>query len=97
MSLSRIVLVVFLLAGCSQEPSPEPLDVVLVGGTVYSGQDEAPVVTDVGIRGDRITEIGDLDDRAAALRLDVREVALRRRGYDAGIRYDSLVARARLW
>jgi len=53
---------VFLLGACSQQ---EPFDVVLSGGTVYSGADEAPTVTDVGITGDRIVTIGDLGGHPA--------------------------------
>jgi dihydroorotase/N-acyl-D-amino-acid deacylase len=67
-----------LLAACSgkNEPVQEPLDVVLLGGTVYSGLDEAPTIADVGIVGDRIAAIGDLGDRPAELRLDVSGLAV---------------------
>ena len=76
MSLSRVLVVVLFLAGCSQEPPREPFDVLLFGGTVFSGEDAEPVVADIGIRGDRIVEIGDLGDAAAEERLDVTGLAV---------------------
>jgi len=35
-------------------------DMVIKGGLVYDGSGKAPVVTDIGVRGDRITCLGDL-------------------------------------
>lgn len=62
-----------LLLGCSESPNTiqESFDIVLVGGTVYNGLDEAPVVADVGIKGDRIVAIDNLKARPAELILDV--------------------------
>lgn len=73
-----LALVVLALAGCSadERPPAEPLDVILAGGTVYTGDDAAGVVADVGIAGDRIMAVGDLGDRDAALRLDVTGLAV---------------------
>jgi dihydroorotase/N-acyl-D-amino-acid deacylase len=70
------LLFALLLAGCSQDPDPAPFDIVLAGGTVYSGQDADPVVADVGILGDRIAEIGDLSGRSALQRIDVGGLAV---------------------
>ncbi|MFQ5568714.1 MAG: D-aminoacylase, partial [Rhodothermales bacterium] len=50
--------------------------VILEGGTVYDGQGGDPVVTDVGLLGDRIAAIGDLADRRAGLRLKVEGLAV---------------------
>lgn len=69
--------VLLLCAGCG--PSSDlaaPLDIVLAGGSVYSGDNTRPVVADVGIAGDRIVAIGDLDKRPAGLRLDVSNLAV---------------------
>jgi dihydroorotase/N-acyl-D-amino-acid deacylase len=62
-----------LLIGCTeQRDTPrESIDVVLVGGTVYDGQDRDPAFADVGIDDDRIIAIGNLDDYPADLRIDV--------------------------
>ncbi len=65
---------VALLAGCS--PSEPPLDVVIAGGVVYTGENAAGVETDVGISGDRIVAIGTLDDRDAVLRIDADGLAV---------------------
>ena len=45
-------------------------DVLILDGTVYSGAEEQPKVTDVGIRGDRVVAIGELNDNSAARRID---------------------------
>ena len=71
-----ISLALVLAAACSPTSSEPPLDVLLLGGDVYSGDNAEPVVTDVGIRGSRIVAIGDLADREAALRLDVAGLAV---------------------
>lgn len=71
----HLVLCCLVLSACgdtaSNSGSPAALDVVLSGGTVYSGEDSQPLVQDVGIAGDRIVAIGDLSDRVAESRLDV--------------------------
>ena len=71
-----ISLALVFAAACSQPSSEPPLDVLLQGGDVYSGDNAEPVVADVGIRGSRIVAIGDLDDREAELRLDVAGLAV---------------------
>ena len=50
--------------------------VILEGGAVYDGLGSAPVVADVGLYEGRIAAIGDLSDRQADLRLDVRGLAV---------------------
>ena len=54
----------------------ESLSVILAGGSVFSGNDAAPVVADVGIRGNLVVEIGDLGQQQADLRLDVSGLAV---------------------
>ncbi|MDH3611913.1 MAG: D-aminoacylase [Gammaproteobacteria bacterium] len=67
-----------LLVACTEQPDAvqQTLDVVIGGGTVYSGVDEDPVIADVGIVGDRIVAVGNLRDHPADLRLDVTGLAV---------------------
>ena len=64
------------LYACTQEVSPERYDVLFLGGTVYSGENAEPVITDLGIAGDRIAAVGELAGRDADLILDVRGLAV---------------------
>ena len=50
--------------------------VILEGGSVYDGLGNAPSVADIGILADRIVAIGDLKDRRAGIRIDVRGLAV---------------------
>ena len=61
------------LVGCSEPPDSVQvsIDVVLLGGTVYNGLDQEPVIADIGIESDRIVAVGNLADYPAELRLDV--------------------------
>lgn len=56
------------MTGLKNHPA---LDLVLRGGDVYDGSGKAPVRADVGIRDDRIAEIGDLSGRHAGRVIDV--------------------------
>ena len=78
MRWSSCLVLATLLVACSgqNDPVEESLDFVLVGGTVFTGLDAAPVVADVGILRDRIVAIGDLADREAKLRFDVSGLAV---------------------
>lgn len=62
-----------VLGACS---SPEPFDVVLAGGEVYTGDGSEPTVADIAIRGDRVAAIGDFADHPATLTLDVSGLAV---------------------
>jgi len=72
------VLITTLLLGCSEQPESvqESIDVILVGGTVFNGLDDEPVIGDVGIEGDRVVAIGNLADHPADLRIDVAGLAV---------------------
>jgi N-acyl-D-amino-acid deacylase len=59
----------------SQGP-PEPLDVLITGGTVYDGTGGAPRPADVGIRDDRIASVGSLAGRPARTVVDARGLAV---------------------
>jgi dihydroorotase/N-acyl-D-amino-acid deacylase len=77
-----LTVIILILSACAPDTAPtddsagELLSVILERGDVYSGEDAAPVVADVGIRGDRIVAIGDLGTRQANLRLDVSGLAV---------------------
>jgi N-acyl-D-amino-acid deacylase len=77
-----MVLLVLLASACatavppSAPPRAEAYDVVLRGGTVYDGTGNAPVVADVGVRGDRIVSVGDLSNAQARQILDVSNRAV---------------------
>lgn len=44
--------------GAAPAPAPAPVDVVIHGGTIYTGADAPPVTGDVEIAGDRIVYVG---------------------------------------
>ena len=77
-----LTVIILILSACAPDTAPtnesadEVLSVILEGGDVYSGEDAEPVVTDVGISGDRIVAIGDLSMRQANLRLDASGLAV---------------------
>ena len=51
-------------------------DVIIRGGMVYDGSGQAPVKTDVGIKGDRIFRIGDLSKAKASNVIDATGMAV---------------------
>ncbi len=73
-TLFFVLLLIPLLAGCTK-PSPEPT-LLLRNGTVFSGADEPPVVTDVWVQGDRIVATGDGKGFTATRVVDVSGLAV---------------------
>jgi len=67
---------VLILAACAPDAEAPRFDVILAGGTVYSGADEEGFLADVGINGERISAVGDLGRSEAGLRLDVSGLAV---------------------
>src|SRR5262245_16039424 len=56
-----------VLSACSTAPD---FDIVIAGGTVIDGTGTEPREADVGIKGDRIVAIGELNGRSASNRID---------------------------
>jgi dihydroorotase/N-acyl-D-amino-acid deacylase len=80
MTRLALIAVFTFLSACSEGQQSEStlpsFDVVIAGGSVYSGADAESTVTDVGIAGDRITAIGDLAGADAELRIDASGLAV---------------------
>src|SRR5438552_13995601 len=51
-------------------------DVLIRGGTVYDGSGDAPRRADLGLRGDRITAVGDLAGATAKVVVDAKDLAV---------------------
>jgi N-acyl-D-amino-acid deacylase len=70
------VLALAVIPSLTRSPAPTPgpaaFDVVLAGGHVVDGTGAPWFAADVGIRGDRIEAIGDLQGAPASKRIDVR-------------------------
>lgn len=64
------------LAACSPSGDSIDFDVIVRGGTVYDGSGEPPFVGDVGIRGDRITAVGNLSSAYARSTIDASGLAV---------------------
>ena len=67
--LCRWALTIFgVILGAVSCVNADEFDVILRGGTVYDGSGGPPRIADVGLRGDQIAAIGDLEqDRAARI------------------------------
>jgi len=72
----RIILLFLLIALQTSVQADEPFDLVLSGGMVFDGSGEPGIVTDVGIRGDRIAGLGDLSGQQAIRRIEVNGLAV---------------------
>jgi N-acyl-D-amino-acid deacylase len=73
--LHYFILLVIACFGQNASADP-PFDVIIKGGTVYDGTGAAGRVTDVAIRGDRISSIGDLASAAAKNTINARGLAV---------------------
>ena len=65
------MLAVLVAAAPGCQPAPLPFDLVLLGGRVVDGTGQPPQRADIGIRGDRIAEIGELASRRTGRAIDV--------------------------
>jgi N-acyl-D-amino-acid deacylase len=59
-----------------QKCSSPSFDVLITGGLVYDGTGSDPVITDIGIRGDRIVAIGKLASSPTRMIVDARNLAV---------------------
>lgn len=67
---SSLVLLLAACLGAGCNASAERFDLIVRGGQVVDGSGQAPRRADVGVVGDRITEIGDLANAAAGRVID---------------------------
>ena len=65
-----------LLAACQVKPPALEFDVIVRHGTIYDGSGQQPVKADIGVRGQRITAIGDLAKAHAAREVDAAGMAV---------------------
>ena len=68
-----VVLWILFLVGCSSEVQ---YDLLILNGTVYDGSLNDPVETDLGIVGDRIIQLGDLEKHKATQIVDARGLSV---------------------
>jgi N-acyl-D-amino-acid deacylase len=72
----RRFLSIALLVAAASCGSSEHYDLIITGGTVYDGAGGTPVVTDVGVTGDRVAAIGDLGSASADRTIDADGLAV---------------------
>jgi N-acyl-D-aspartate/D-glutamate deacylase len=65
------LLLVIILAACTMKTQPKKVDILLSGGTVFTGDNLALIKTDVGITGDRIVYVGNDYTGEAGKTIDV--------------------------
>lgn len=77
---SALIVSAVLIAPCicaaQTSPRADSFDVLIKGGTVYDGTGQAPRRVDVGIRGDRIVTIGNLQRASAKSVIDATGLAV---------------------
>ncbi len=75
-----IVLGLFVTAITRAQPRarslPQSFDVIIRGGTLYDGSGRPPIKADVGIKGDRITAVGNLSRATAPTIVDAKGLAV---------------------
>ena len=71
-----LVLTVYSACSLTGPEIPSHFDFILAGGTVYDGSGGAVYSADIGISGDRISAIGQLDNLSAGQRIDVGGLAV---------------------
>ena len=75
-TIAVLTLALLPLACAEQAPGQADYDVVIRGGTVYDGTGSPGARADIGIRGDRIAAIGDLNRASAKTVIDAGGLAV---------------------
>src|ERR1700712_895290 len=74
---TAVVTMSILLTGCATMPSrssnPMPLDIKIINGRILDGTGAPWFRGDIGIRGDRIQAMGDLNGSSATLIIDAHD------------------------
>ena len=70
--MNRLLLSALLVTVAGPALSAAPVDVVIRGGTIYSGEDAAPITGDVEITGDRVVYVGPTRRTPATRVIDAR-------------------------
>jgi N-acyl-D-amino-acid deacylase len=70
------IALVLLLAACQVRPPAPEYDLIVRHGTVYDGSGQQPVKADIGVRGQRITAVGDLATAHAPQEVDAAGMAV---------------------
>ncbi|MFA5269405.1 MAG: amidohydrolase family protein [Methanoregula sp.] len=69
--ITTSIVQVLLLSNASHLPVPHPdYDIIIRGGTVYDGSLKEPTRVDIGIKGDKISAVGNLAGRTATKEID---------------------------
>ena len=71
------VMVIFIAIACNQgAPQAPDFDLIIEDGSVYDGTGQPPQEVDIGIRGDRVTALGDLSEHSAHRRVSAQNRAV---------------------
>ena len=76
LSLTLILALTMMTFAQGRSSSQQQFDVIIRAGTVYDGTGRAPVKADIGIKGDRITAIGNLSRATAPTIVDAKGLAV---------------------
>lgn len=63
-------------AGAAPGPSGKAFDLIIANGEVYDGSGAPPVLADVGVFGDRVVAVGELDEARATRVIDATGLAV---------------------
>jgi len=76
MQVVSVLLIALIAVACTSDHEVPHFDAIVRGGNVYDGLGNAAIQADVGIRGDRIAEIGDLSAATATTEIDASGMAV---------------------